>query len=65
MFLRLSFVYLAQVIIDVSFYHSYAFLLKRKVIPISILFGWIKFLLPRIMKEPVGTNSPVGADFET
>lgn len=25
----------------------------------------MKFLLPRIMKEPVGKNSPVGADLET
>lgn len=40
-------------------------ILKRNVIPIYILFGWIKFLLPRIMKEPVGKNSPVGADLET
>lgn len=25
----------------------------------------MKFLFPRIIKEPVGRNSPVGADFDT
>jgi hypothetical protein len=25
----------------------------------------MKFLLPRIINEPVGRNSPVGADFDT
>jgi hypothetical protein len=35
------------------------------VIPISILLGCRKFLLPRIINDPAGKNSPVGADLDT
>jgi hypothetical protein len=33
--------------------------------PIYIRLGWMKFLFPRIINEPVGKNSPVGADLDT